>query len=162
MEPKSPMLPSKTRDQIASASSGNLLLVYEAIFNSVKEISSHLRNHQPHQLDTVNDFGEVRLDMDVQTDSLIYDNLKKCKQVTMAMSEERPYPTAMSKQGSYIVTFDPIDGSNIIESNYTVGSIFGIWPNGDINGMSGRDMVGAALAVYGSRTTMIIYNSNNN
>jgi fructose-1,6-bisphosphatase len=78
------------------------------------------------------------------------------------MSEERPYPTTLCKDGNYVVTFDPIDGSNIIDSNYTVGSIFGIWPNGDLNGRCGRSMVGAALAVYGSRTTIIVYNTNKN
>ena len=29
----------------------------------------------------------------------------------------------------YIVTFDPLDGSSIIGTNFSVGSIFGIWPN---------------------------------
>lgn len=68
--------------------------------------------------------------MDVQTDSLIYSNLKKSKVVSMALSEERPYPNVLNKTGEHIVTFDPIDGGNLIDSNYTVGSIFGVWPKG--------------------------------
>lgn len=48
----------------------------------------------------------------------------------MVLSEERPYPTILNKNGDHIVTFDPIDGGNLIDSNYTVGSIFGIWPKG--------------------------------
>lgn len=48
----------------------------------------------------------------------------------MVLSEERPYPTTLNKNGDFIVTFDPIDGGNLIDSNYTVGSIFGIWPKG--------------------------------
>jgi fructose-1,6-bisphosphatase len=71
-------------------------------------------------LEQTNEFGELRIDMDVQTDSLIHDNLKKSKVVHMSLSEERPYPTILSKKGSYIVTFDPIEGSNIIESKYLV------------------------------------------
>lgn len=47
----------------------------------------------------------------------------------MVLSEERPYPTILSKDGEFTVTFDPIDGINLIDSNYTVGSIFGIWPH---------------------------------
>lgn len=31
----------------------------------------------------------------------------------------------------YIVTFDPLDGSSIIGSNFTVGTIFGVWVNCD-------------------------------
>jgi fructose-1,6-bisphosphatase len=56
------------------------------------------------------------------------------------------------------VTFDPLDGSSIIDTNFTIGSIFAIWPNGDINNMTGRDIVGGALALYGSRTNIIYYN----
>jgi fructose-1,6-bisphosphatase len=46
----------------------------------------------------------------------------------MCLSEERPYPTYLGKSGEYIVTFDPIDGGAPIESNYSVGTIFGVWP----------------------------------
>jgi len=28
----------------------------------------------------------------------------------------------------YYVTFDPLDGSSIVVNNFTVGSIFAIWP----------------------------------
>jgi len=80
---------------------------------------------------SVNAFGETQLDMDVQIDSMIYDFLKESKYVAMAISEERPYPTYFNKKsGEFNVCFDPIDGSNILECNYAVGSIFGIWPNG--------------------------------
>ena len=68
--------------------------------------------------------------MDVAADNLVRDNLKKCKGVLMCLSEERPYPMTLSKSGEYIVTFDPIDGGSHIESNYTVGTIFGVWPRG--------------------------------
>jgi fructose-1,6-bisphosphatase len=30
--------------------------------------------------------------------------------------------------GGFSVGFDPLDGSSIIDSNFSVGSIFGIWP----------------------------------
>ena len=55
--------------------------------------------------------------------------------------------------------FDPLDGSSIVDTNFTIGSIFAIFPAGDINKMTGRDMVGAALALYGSRTNCLVYNA---
>ena len=33
----------------------------------------------------------------------------------------------ISENGDYIVTFDPLDGSSIISTNFTVGTIVGIW-----------------------------------
>ena len=46
-----------------------------------------------------------------------------------------------------------------MDANYSVASIFGIWRNKSVNGSTGRDLVGAALSIYSSRTTMLLYNS---
>jgi sedoheptulose-bisphosphatase len=78
--------------------------------------------------------------------------------VHSGLSEERSYVTMLDDNGKYIVTFDPLDGSSIVDTNFTIGSIFAIWPRGDLNTMSGRDIVGGALALYGSRTNVLIHN----
>lgn len=57
------------------------------------------------------------------------------------------------------MTFDPIDGSLVMDSNFAVASIFAVWETKDIKGKTGKDLVGAALVIYGSRTTMALYNS---
>ena len=91
---------------------------------------------------------------------MIYSYLKASKAVSYAISEERPYPNFLRKNGEYVVCFDPIEGSRYISCNYAVGSIFGIWPDGDLNKKKVSDMLGAALAVYGSRTSIIVFNTN--
>lgn len=62
--------------------------------------------------------------------------------------------------GRYIVTFDPLDGSSIIGTNFTVGTIAAIWKSDGslLIGKKGRDMISACCCLYGSRTTVIIYN----
>lgn len=65
----------------------------------------------------------------------------------------------LNKNGEYSVTFDAIDGGTVVDTNYSVASIFGIWKSSNINGSTGRDLVGAALSIYGSRTTMLLYNT---
>ena len=57
------------------------------------------------------------------------------------------------------MTFDPIDGSNVIDSNFSVASVFAVWQAKDINGKTGRDLAGAAIAIYGSRTSLVLYNA---
>ena len=69
-----------------------------------------------------------------------------------------PEKTELNKDGQYFVTFDPIDGSSVIECNFSVGSIFGIWATSEVEGKTGRSLVGAALAIYGTRTTCAIFN----
>lgn len=97
--------------------------------------------------------------MDVQTDSLIFEALRNTGVVYAGLSEERAYITHLCDEGQYIVTFDPLDGSSIIDTNFTIGSIFAIWPKGDLNTMTGRDIIGAALSCYGSRTNCLVYNA---
>lgn len=60
----------------------------------------------------------------------------------------------------YSVAFDPLDGSSVIDTNFAVGTIFGIWPGDKLTGISGRDLKCAGIAVYGPRTTMTIAISN--
>ena len=138
--------------------SGDLGKVYEGILEAVKEIAEHLRFSTSNKIQTTNDFGDVQLDQDVQTDSLIFEALRNTGMVSAGLSEERSYITQLDDKGKYIVTFDPLDGSSIIDTNFTIGSIFAIWPTGDLNTMTGRDIVGGALALYGSRTNIIYFN----
>lgn len=70
----------------------------------------------------------------------------------------------LNENGKFFVTFDPLDGSSIIDSNLAIGTIAGIWRReegvNDVVGMTARkDMVGAALSCYGSRTNIVLYNA---
>lgn len=56
----------------------------------------------------------------------------------------------------FIATFDPLDGSSIIDTNFSVGTIFGIWDVENLIGATGRDLISAGIVVYGSRTTMLL------
>jgi len=90
---------------------------------------------------------------------MIFKHLNKSGVVHAAMSEEKPFFNEINKDGEYTVTFDPIDGASVIDSNYAIASIFAIWKNKDINGVTGRDLAGAAVAIYGSRTSLIVFNT---
>lgn len=41
----------------------------------------------------------------------------------------------------FSVAFDPLDGSSIVDTNFTVGTIFGVWPGDKLVGVTGRDQV---------------------
>ena len=86
-------------------------------------------------------------------------HLKTSGVIYGAASEESPQMNKISEDGEYFVTFDPIDGSSVIDCNFSVGSIYGIWNTKEIEGKTGRSLVGAALAIYGTRTTINIYNA---
>lgn len=58
--------------------------------------------------------------------------------------------------GGFSVAFDPLDGSSIVDTNFTVGTIFGVWPGDKLTGVTGRDQVAAAMGIYGPRTTYVL------
>ena len=99
----------------------------------------------------------------MQIDSILFDALKDSGVVYAASSEERPYLVKLNEKGKFFVTFDPLDGSSIIDSNLAIGTIAAIWRReegvAETTGMTARkDMVGAALSCYGSRTNIVLYN----
>jgi fructose-1,6-bisphosphatase len=38
----------------------------------------------------------------------------------------------MSEDGKFFVSYDPIDGNNVLDVNMSVSSIFGIWQTKDL------------------------------
>ena len=67
------------------------------------------------------------------------------------------------RQGKYIVTFDPLDGSSNIDCLVSIGSIFAIFkkphegPLAPGNALqSGRQIVAAGYALYGSATMIVL------
>ena len=142
----------------------DLQKVYEALLEACEQITMHIRYNTSNKITTANDFGDVQLDFDVQIDSILFEALKDCGVVYGASSEERPYLTKLNENGKFFVTFDPLDGSSIIDSNLAIGTIAGIWLKkdgvDDVIGFNARDdMVGACLSCYGSRTNIVLYNA---
>lgn len=148
------------------SSDPDLQKVYDAILGACAQITEHIRYNTPNKINLANEFGDVQLDMDVQIDSIIFDALSDCGVVYSAASEEKPMLIKLNEGGKFIVTFDPLDGSSIIDSNLAIGTIVAIWKkpedrvDGDLIGFTPREqMVGAALSCYGSRTNILVYNT---
>jgi fructose-1,6-bisphosphatase I len=93
-------------------------------------------------------------------------NMLKSSYTVCAMvseEDENMIEVEVPKQGKYIVTFDPLDGSSNIDCLVSIGTIFGIFKkNGD--GplqpqdilQPGRKMVAAGYALYGSATMVVL------
>jgi len=78
------------------------------------------------KLESSNTFGDVQLQLDVEADHIIEKHLKSNPHVGGFASEERPVYTELGN-GHYIITFDPLDGSSIVDTNFSIGTIFCVW-----------------------------------
>ena len=134
----------------------NLVNLVKVLTQCTGAVADILARTPVHHVGTSNVFGDAQLSVDVQSDEKIFEILSHSGLVSHAASEEEPELRSLSPDGKFTVCFDPLDGSSIVDCNWAVGSIFGVWKAGPVLRRSGRDQVLAAVAVYGPRTTLIV------
>jgi len=144
-----------TIEQWISFSEPKLQATMLGMFAACKEIAYKVRTASCDKMACFNEFGDEQLAIDVLANNVIFENLKACGACATASSEETPVEDPMGGSG-YSVAFDPLDGSSIIDTNFSVGTIFGIWPGDRLVGITGRQLAASGMAVYGPRTTMTI------
>ena len=121
------------------------------ILESIREISEGLRSgiFSHDTIGTQNQFGDHQLDVDVKSDEVIFRHLTSSKLVSVASSEENPIELPCNGVG-FSVAFDPLDGSSIIDANFAVGTIIGVWPGSRLLNRYGRDLAISLIAQYGT------------
>jgi len=114
---------------------------------------------------TTNVQGEEVKKLDVLANELFINMLRSSYATCLLVSEENDNEIEVEteRQGKYIVTFDPLDGSSNIDCLVSIGSIFAIFKKPHDNPLapgdalqSGRQIVAAGYALYGSATMMVI------
>ncbi len=122
---------------------------------SVVHIAEAVRTADKGKAGTENIYGEEQLALDVLSDKIIQEVLKKNHLVGVIASEELPDEMKLG-DGEYAVAYDPLDGSSLVDVNLSVGSIFGVYKTKTFIGVKGDDQLAAMIAVYGPSTTIIL------
>ncbi len=117
-------------------------------------------------LDSQNVQGETQKKLDVLADEAFIDALKQLPFIVGLASEENEHPLILSSEvtnPSYLVVFDPLDGSSNIDVNVSVGSIFSVYagPTNQPPVLSdflkpGLAQCLAGYAVYGPATMLVL------
>ena len=111
---------------------------------------------------SANTFGDAQLSVDVIADQIMWDAVKSSAVVAFGASEEEPEVKPCNPNGRFTVCWDPLDGSSIVDNNWAVGTMIGIWSKESgtgedgLLGATGRDQVTALIAIYGPRTTVLV------
>jgi len=113
--------------------------------------------------------GEEQQKLDVIADKQFINMFQAGGEVCGIASEENddfmPFTSDFSKQGSYVVLFDPLDGSSNIDVNVSIGTIFSIYRRKSEKGteatledmlQAGDKQIAAGYVLYGS-STMLVY-----
>ena len=102
-----------------------------------------------------NIYGEEQLSLDRSADIILKNQLQFSGFVREYASEEQDAVIHIGKGSEiFFVTADPLDGSSLVDSNLSIGTIIGIH-NGSMMG-DGRNTIVAALYItYGPLITMV-------
>uniref|UniRef100_A0A8C8EXN1 Fructose-1,6-bisphosphatase 1 n=1 Tax=Oncorhynchus tshawytscha TaxID=74940 RepID=A0A8C8EXN1_ONCTS len=148
---------------------GELTTLLNSICTAVKAISTAVRKAGIANLygiaGSTNVTGDQVKKLDVLSNDLVINMIKSSFTSCVLVSEEdeRALIVEPEKQGKYIVCFDPLDGSSNIDCLVSIGTIFAIYrkttndePNEKDALQSGRHIVAAGYALYGSATMMVL------
>ncbi len=117
----------------------------------------------------INVQGEEQQKLDIIADKAFIGAFKTGGEICGIASEENnefvAFDNEHSKNGNYIVLFDPLDGSSNIDVNVSIGTIFSIYRRVSKQGtlaikedflQKGTEQVAAGYVLYGS-STMLVY-----
>lgn len=144
-------------------------------------IAAKIVNREINKAGLVDIFGEVGEDniqgepvkkLDVYANDAFISALNSGGQCAAIASEENQEIIVLdgleSKEASYLVCLDPLDGSSNIDVNVSVGTIFSVLKRKEINKevtndeffVKGTEQVAAGYIIYGS-STMLVYTTGN-
>ncbi len=130
------------------------------ISRAAKYIQYAIRTTEAGLAGTRNQFGEEQVKLDVLSDQTIKAHLIESNLVATFISEEQKDVIELEPGAPYSVVFDPLDGSSLVDVNFAIGSIFGIYEGAEIIGRTSRELVAALYVVYGPRT-LLVYSTGN-
>jgi fructose-1,6-bisphosphatase I len=139
-----------------------LHIVLLQIQNSSKIIASHVKASGLVDIigktGNINTFGEEVQKLDEFANNLLADRLLGSGYVHAIISEEEAKPRYASKQlnGEYVVCFDPLDGSQNIDVNMPIGTIFSIYHKAGGLLQKGEKQIAAGYILYGT-SVMFVY-----
>ncbi len=140
---------------------GDLTFLLTQIAEAGKIIASHVQNSGLIDIEgktgKKNIYQEEVQKLDEFANKILVKTLTESKQVYALASEEIEEPVFTKIKGAdYSVFFDPLDGSNNVDNNNPLGTIFSIYRKADEFLQKGSKQVAAGYIFYGSGV-MFVY-----
>jgi fructose-1,6-bisphosphatase I len=126
--------------------------IFEAIKNSAIRIKEAIEFDDTGYASKQNATGDTQLKLDIKSDIIIEEEFKKVPSIKEIVSEEKDDKTPLHVEGRWLIGYDPLDGSSLVDVNLSVGSIFGIYEND----YSGKNLKASVYVVYGPRVELVI------
>ncbi|WP_428022914.1 class 1 fructose-bisphosphatase [Arcobacter sp.] len=126
--------------------------IFDAIKESAVKIKYLIETGDTGKSEQENSTGDTQLKLDIQSDVIIEEIFAKVKSIKAIVSEEQESIVNLHDEGKYLIAYDPLDGSSLVDVNLSVGSIFGIYENE----FNAQNIIASVYVVFGPRVEMVI------
>ncbi|WP_320034004.1 class 1 fructose-bisphosphatase [Halarcobacter sp.] len=126
--------------------------ILEAIKTASIEIKKVIDKGDTSKSENENSTGDTQLKLDIASDVIIEKIFSEIPTIKEIVSEEQESIVSLHKNGEYLIAYDPLDGSSLVDVNLSVGSIYGIYKNE----FNAQNIIAAVYVVFGPRIEMVV------
>jgi fructose-1,6-bisphosphatase I len=130
--------------------------IIDAIKTASIKIKSAIETGDLTKSDNQNSTGDTQLKLDILSDEIIQDIFQKQSNIKQIVSEEQDNIVDINSDGEYLIAYDPLDGSSLVDVNLSIGSIYGIYKDS----FKGSNIIASIYVVFGPRVEMVIAQNN--
>ncbi|NHA88638.1 class 1 fructose-bisphosphatase [Helicobacter pylori] len=98
-----------------------------------------------------NSSGDTPIKADLALDKFLEENFLSLEKVKSVFSEEKETPVT-KENGSYLIAYDPLDGSSVMEANFLVGTIIGVYDKD----YKAQNLVASLYVVFGHKIELVV------
>ncbi len=98
-----------------------------------------------------NSSGDTPIKADLALDKFLEETFLSLENVKSVFSEEKEKPVT-KENGSYLIAYDPLDGSSVMEANFLVGTIIGIYEKD----YKAQNLVASLYVVFGHKIELVV------
>ncbi|GHP48237.1 fructose-1,6-bisphosphatase class 1 [Helicobacter pylori] len=98
-----------------------------------------------------NSSGDTPIKADLALDKFLEENFLSLESVKSVFSEEKETPVT-KENGSYLIAYDPLDGSSVMEANFLVGTIIGVYEKD----YKAQNLAASLYVVFGHKIELMV------
>ncbi|WQT20601.1 class 1 fructose-bisphosphatase [Helicobacter pylori] len=98
-----------------------------------------------------NSSGDTPIKADLALDKFLEETFLSLENIKSVFSEEKETPVT-KENGSYLIAYDPLDGSSVMEANFLVGTIIGVYEKD----YKAQNLVASLYVVFGHKVELVV------
>ncbi len=98
-----------------------------------------------------NSSGDTPIKADLALDKFLEESFLSLENIKSVFSEEKETPVT-KENGSYLIAYDPLDGSSVMEANFLVGTIIGIYEKD----YKAQNLAASLYVVFGHKIELVV------